>query len=84
MIELVRCARNRNKLTSIDSVPENALPIVKKYESLFDQDSVYEEGKWYEFSDLPLEEAEKLKQELIAAGFECDVVENPWYKEKSE
>lgn len=63
------------KLISIEGIPDEALPIVKKYEPLFDQDSVVEDSKWSEFSDLSFEDAKLLQNELKDAGFGCEICE---------
>lgn len=70
MIELVHFGGQT--IEGIENVPDEALPIVRHYEPAFNEDSVYADGLWTEFSSLPFEVAESLRDELIKAGFECE------------
>lgn len=76
MIKLVLCAHDPEALTSIEEVPTAALEIVKQFEPLFDESSVFDNGLWTEFSDLPKERFEQLCQRLNDEGYECEIVPN--------
>lgn len=80
MIKLVKSKPGTSKyfLTSIEGVPDRALAIVGRYETLFDHKSVRCDDGWKEFSDLSEEEAVKLRDELRSCGFECEIVENKY------
>lgn len=60
----------RGELSSINRVPAAAMPIVMKYEPLFNDRPVrYEDGTFSEYSDLKDDQIRLLKDELTFARF---------------
>lgn len=66
-------------LSSINDVPEAAVPIIQSREPLLSRKSHQdEESLFYEESDLSLMEAIALLNDLKRAGFDCAIVPNPY------
>lgn len=73
MIQLVKSNEYARDLLSIHYIPQAAFDIVCQHQTL-DADYIDAKGLCHEFSDLSLEAAELLQQDLVKAGFECKIM----------
>lgn len=75
-IQLARYSKDLNRIDAIRSVPNAALSIVQKYQPDFTEDASARDGLLSNFTEIDLPTAEKLQAELLAAGYECQIVDN--------